>query len=89
MTTLPTIHLNGTGAKSLLHEYKAALKAIYAARQALVDATLNMRDFYPQGDAAYIDARAERTEALNNLRKVEEYLTDWAVHCANHVPEES
>jgi hypothetical protein len=46
--TLPTIHLNGTGADSLEREYRAVRRAIAAAANALQAATCNQRDFYPQ-----------------------------------------
>lgn len=85
MTTLPTIHLNGSGAENLREEYTAALNALHHARNALVHSTLNMRDFYPQGDEAYINAREERTNAFRKLQEVEEYLTDWVIHCHDHI----
>lgn len=83
MTTLPTIHLNGTRASTLLEEYRAAAKAITAATEALAQATCNARDFYPQGDAAWIAARSEREAALTKLREVHAYLMDWATHAAD------
>lgn len=85
MTALPTIHLNGSGAENLREEYTAALNALHYARTALVHATLNMRDFYPQGDEAYIQAREERTEAFRKIQEIEEYLTDWVIHCHDHI----
>lgn len=85
MTALPTIHLNGSGAENLREEYTAALNALHYAREALVHTTLNMRDFYPQGDEGYIAARKERTEAFRKLQEIEEYLADWVVHCHNHI----
>jgi hypothetical protein len=44
-----------------------------------------MRDFYPQGDGAYAMAREERTNAFLKLQEVEEYLTDWVIHCHDHI----
>ena len=85
MTTLPTIHLNGSGAENLCEEYTAALNALQYAREALVHATLNMRDFYPQGDGAYAMAREERTNAFLKLQEVEEYLAAWVIHCHEHL----
>lgn len=60
MTTIPTIHLNGTGFTTLRDEYAAAYKAIDKAIDALADATLNGRDFYTQAPGAYHQARDER-----------------------------
>lgn len=84
MTALPTIHLNGSGIDNLSEEYTAALNALHYAREALVHTTLHMRDFYPQADDSYIQARAERSEAFAHLQAVEEYLTDWVAHCRLH-----
>jgi hypothetical protein len=86
MTTLPTIHLNGTGAKSLFDEYHEALRFAHRLRTAIAEATCNQRDFYPQGEEAWQKARAERMEAFAKLSDVEEYLTAWAEHAANHLP---
>jgi hypothetical protein len=85
MTTLPTIHLNGTSAESLLDEYRAAMKAMQAAAQALYSCTCNARDFYPQGDAAWIQARGERADAFRKLHELEQYLGAWAEHAAEHL----
>ena len=76
MTTIPTIHLNGTSAKTLWAEYHDAYKAIDQAINALVDATCNGRDYYPQGEQAFHDAREERQEALDKLRDVKSYAQD-------------
>lgn len=84
MTTLPTIHLNGTGAKNLFDEYYSALKSIRKAEEALVAATCNQRDFYPQGDTAWQKARSERAEMFLHLQMVQEYLSTWAEHANNH-----
>ncbi len=85
MTTLPTIHLNGTGAQNLFSEYYAALKSIREASNTLVNATCNQRDFYPQGDGAWEKARAERSEMFLHLEMVEQYLSAWAEHANNHI----
>ena len=76
MTTLPTIHLNGTGAESLFNEYGNAWRALKAAREALAQTTCNARDFYPQGPAAFSQARSERDEALQKLREVKTYIEE-------------
>lgn len=53
MVTLPTIHLNGTGADTLQREYWEVRQAIRAASDALAAATCNPRDFYPQEPGAW------------------------------------
>ena len=73
MATIPTIHLNGTGFTTLRDEYAAAYDAIGKAVDALVAATLNGRDYYPQPDGAFYKARDERQEALAKLREAHQY----------------
>jgi len=77
MTTLPTIHLNGTGADTLCSEYKTVRLALITARKALEDATLNARDFYVQGGNTYAAARAERTAMLRKLDELCAYAAAW------------
>lgn len=84
MTTLPTIHLNGTGAESLFYEYNNAWRALKAARAALAETTCNARDFYPQGDGIWQDARFERAEALSNLDDVISFVEAWVEHTNNN-----
>ena len=82
--TLPTIHLNGTGADSLQQEYRAVRKAISAAADALAAATCNQRDFYPQEPGAWERARAERAEAFQLLQQVSDYAEQWELHAMEH-----
>jgi hypothetical protein len=84
MTTLPTIHLNGTGADSLQREYRAVRKAVAAAADALAAATCNARDFYPQDPEAWHKAQAERAEAFRLLQQVSDYAEAWELHAMNH-----
>jgi len=76
MTTIPTIHLNGTGKDTLTAEYYAAYKAIKESINTLLDATLNSRDFYPQGTDAFYKAREERQDALSKLHQVKAYIEE-------------
>jgi len=75
--TLPTIHLNGTGAKSLADEYHAVCRAIDRASEALAAATCNARDFYPQEPVAYARAMSQRFEAFRKLKEVQAYALAW------------
>ena len=74
MATIPTLHLNGTGKTTLRDEYAAAYDAINKAIDALAEATLNGRDYYPQPEGAYYKAREERTAALDKLREAHQYV---------------
>jgi len=76
---VPTIHLNGTSGQDLKAEYYAAYEAIEAAVEALVAATSNARDFYPQGADAYYKHRDERAEAFDKLRQVQDYVEGMLV----------
>jgi hypothetical protein len=82
---LPTIHLNGTGAKSLAHEYQEVYLAVALAGHALQDATCNARDFYPQGDAAWQQARDERAEMFRKLAEVQAYAEAWMARASYHL----
>jgi hypothetical protein len=73
MATFPTLHLNGTCKTDLRDEYAAVYDAIDKAIDALAAATMNGRDYYPQADGAYYQARIERDAALEQLRKAHEY----------------
>jgi len=86
MTTIPTIHLNGTGATTLRDEYAAAYDAIGKAVDALVAATCNARDFYPQGTDAYYKARDERAEAFDKLRQAQHYVGEMLMGICDQMP---
>ena len=83
--TLPTIHLNGTGAKSLADEYRAVYHAIDRAGDALQAATCNARDFYPQDDAAWQQAREERADMFRKLAEVQNYVEAWMERACDHL----
>lgn len=82
-TTLPTIHLNGTGARSLAEEYHALRMALLTAEETLQRATCHPRDFYPQGDSAYPKARSEREEAFALLNRLTAYAEAWELHATD------
>lgn len=72
--TVPSVHLNGTGATTLREEYAAAYDALRKAREAFASTTSNARDFYLQGDYAYQNHRNERCNALADLDRVINYV---------------
>ena len=71
MTTFPTIHMNGTSAKSLILVYDRAFDAIEQAIAALKQTTPNMRDYYPQGQAAFDNATTEHLARIGKLVEVQ------------------
>jgi len=84
----PTIHMNGTSAKSLIDQNRAAWNALRAAVEALDAAAPNGRDYYPQGDYAIGEAMHEHTErvkpllkAMRELDAIAEYIYDTGKVC--------
>jgi len=73
MITIPTIHLNGDSAETLMREYRAAYEAIDKAIDALAATTCNGRNYYTQGGSAFYRARDERQAALDKLRDAQAY----------------
>ncbi len=82
---LPTIHLNGTGAKSLQEQYRAVRLSAKATADALANATCNGRDFYPQGPEAFQQAQADRREMFRLLQLVEDFAAQWEARAAEHL----
>lgn len=84
--TVPTVHLNGTSAESLLEAYDKAGRALALAQAALEECSPHARDYYPQGTAvdlegndAFDNAHNEhlaRCNSLANLRAQLIGLTD-------------
>jgi hypothetical protein len=66
----PTIHLNGTSRDSLFDSYCNAASALRNALAALEDAAPNARDYYPQGEGAFIAAAREHEDRTASLRYV-------------------
>jgi nitrate reductase alpha subunit len=83
--TLPTIHLSGTGAKSLADEYHAVYQAVDRASDALAAATCNLRDFYPQEPGSYARAMSQRFEAFRKLKEVQAYALAWMEAAGDHL----
>ena len=87
---LPTIHLNGTDATTLLGDAINAMDAIRNAIEALHKTAPNGRDYYPQGNDAlglahgeYFDRLEHLSIVLRELNTIAEYLSDKAVQ-RNH-----
>jgi hypothetical protein len=76
---IPTIHLNGTGKQNLLNELETAVGALTVAGAALRQVTVHGRDYYPQGDHAYAQARHEMDQRLNALQSVVNDLMEMHV----------
>lgn len=66
----PTIHLNGTSGSDLLEQVCDAASALRMALDAMANAGPNARDYYPQGDHAFTQARAEHVARQDQIRRV-------------------
>ena len=66
--------MNGTSGKALLEEYETAARAVCSARETLGKATLNGRDYYPQGAAAFEVAKDHRITMMQRLKDIEDEL---------------
>ena len=80
---LPTIHLNGTGPKMLKEGYLLAYRAVKDAEAALIAVEFNGRDYYPQGDAAWKQARVEHGERLKQLHTIADDLMQICEHASD------
>lgn len=70
---MPSIHLNGSAPRQLIEDNLDAAHHVREALAALARAAPNGRDYYPQGEGAYRQARAEHDARADKLRSI---LTD-------------
>ena len=82
---LPTIHINGTSAQDLTDGYTQARRAAQDAMTALSQVEFNSRDYYPQGQMAWLDAVRERQELFNKLSQVSAALYEIEIHCSDFI----
>lgn len=82
---LPTIHTNGSSPKSLREEYVAAYHAADTALDVAGKIDFNGRDYYPQGDNAFHEAKVEHHKHLQAMRDAREYFMAIAMHCDGFV----
>ena len=50
----------------------------------MANTTCNQRDFYPQSDEAWHDAKFERAEIFAKIDDIVEYLSAWTEHANNN-----
>tara|TARA_R110001592_G_scaffold31455_1_gene110842 strand:+ start:1353 stop:1652 length:300 start_codon:yes stop_codon:yes gene_type:complete len=77
--TLPLIHLNGSGEKALLRQYKDLFEAVSKAQEAFEVVEFHSRDYYPLGDVQWEKARDERIHVLEQLQLVYKYSSDHLI----------
>lgn len=67
---IPTVHLNGTSKGELARQLEEAGTAIGEAMLKLAACAPHGRDYYPQGDEAWIAARNEHWNRMQRLETV-------------------
>lgn len=80
MTTLPTIHLNGTSRQMLLDGYTEAYRKLIEFRDSFNSIEFNARDYYVQGPDAFTKAREERDAQRQRIADLMRYLEDHLLH---------
>ena len=68
--TMPRIHMNGTDAEGLIKQQLEVLAATDQLLAALRAASPHGRDYYPLGDTALRQARAEHDTRLKAVRMI-------------------
>jgi hypothetical protein len=79
---LPSVHLNGTGRKTLLADYQAAYEKVIEFRDAFRSIEFNARDYYVQSPTAFSEARTQRDSQLNAIGRLMGYLEAHLIHLA-------
>jgi hypothetical protein len=67
---VPSIHINGTSPEELSRGYEEAYRLLGHVISVVQQTVPNGRDYYPQGDMAYVDARDEHRERMDKLVSV-------------------
>ena len=75
---IPTIHLNGSGKKTLLSQVEQALEALQTAVTAMTQAAPNARDYYVQDSGAFETARAEHDSRIRRIIQIRQEYADLA-----------
>lgn len=75
---IPTLHLNGSSAETLRHQYATAIEALRQAVDATCEAAPNDRDYYVQGPGAGPAARREHEARVAALQRVRAELVTIA-----------
>ena len=83
---LPTIHLNGTSAKSLTEDYSHARRAVQEAMTALEAVDFNARDYYVHSNpAAWTQAVSQRHDIYQHLSDAFNALHEHEIHCSQFI----
>jgi len=72
---IPTVHLNGSSPATLVDGLQVAINAVAVAIETVQDAAPNARDYYPQGDGAFIFASREHQVNADALHEIHARLS--------------
>lgn len=76
---IPTIHTNGTSAKSLTEQARNVYSAIGDTLEATAQARPHGRDYYPQGDLALQSAQDAHRNLERQLADIQQAYLDYAL----------
>lgn len=76
----PTVHLNGTGANTLLEDYDNAREEVRNALTAIRKIEFNARDYYPQEDGAWDAAVAQMRDRIRALEAISDEFLEIMMH---------
>ena len=77
---LPTVHLNGTGRKTLTEGYLSAYSKLIEFRDAFRSIEFNARDYYVQSNTAFAEARTDRDVMEHKIGSLMQYLEAHLIH---------
>lgn len=82
----PIIHTNGTGAKTLLADYRAAFDAIREAIEKFEQVEFNARDYYVSHEPdAFTKAGLARQQVFNQLAEAKAYCLTHAMTASDAI----
>jgi hypothetical protein len=79
----PTLHMNGTSKQQLLDDCCDMGHALNAAMEKMIENGPNGRDYYPQGDQAFAQARKEHMDRIAKIHAVKAEIDQIAEHIAD------
>jgi hypothetical protein len=83
MSTLPTVHLNGTSCEMLIEGYETAYRKLIKFKHAFNTLEFNARDYYVAEPDAWSKACDEREKMMNNVKELLEYFEAHLIHLAD------
>ena len=76
--SIPTIHVNGTSKRDLIHPLLAARESLEVALMKVAEACPNGRDYHLQGAGATQEALRQHNNRLHNIKAAYDELGEIA-----------